>query len=34
MKHDNRKDPPAETKGNGNPLTGNKPIVIAELINI
>jgi hypothetical protein len=27
-------DPPAETKGVGNPLTGIKPIVIAELIKI
>ena len=34
MKHDNKKDPPAEIKGNGNPFTGNKPTVIAELINI
>ena len=27
-------DPPAETKGVGNPFTGIKPIVIAELIKM
>ncbi len=28
------KEPPAETNGVGSPLTGIKPIVIAELTNI
>ena len=29
----NKKDPPAETKGKGKPLTGIKPTVIAVLTN-
>ena len=34
MKHNNINEPPADTKGVGSPLTGIKPIVIAELIKI
>ena len=34
MKHNNINEPPADTNGVGSPLTGIKPIVIAELIKI
>tara|TARA_B100000214_G_scaffold364897_1_gene332021 strand:+ start:663 stop:833 length:171 start_codon:yes stop_codon:yes gene_type:complete len=34
IKHNNINEPPAETKGVGSPLTGIRPIVIAELINM
>ncbi len=34
IKQSNIKEPPAETNGVGSPLTGIKPIVIAELTNI
>ena len=34
IKQDSKKEPPAEINGIGRPLTGIKPIVMAELINI
>jgi hypothetical protein len=34
IKQESKNEPPAEINGIGRPLTGIKPIVIAELINI